>query len=89
MYNLKYKAPCGDDSLYQLNTSTWRSVRPVMDKNLCINCGICLSYCPVFSVRRDENKQYYINYDYCKGCGICATECPKHAIKMVLEGEDN
>lgn len=87
MHNLRFKAPCGNQALYELNTSTWRSIRPVMDKSKCTNCGICLSFCPVFSIKREESKVYSICYDYCKGCGICARECPQKAITMVLEGD--
>jgi 2-oxoacid:acceptor oxidoreductase delta subunit (pyruvate/2-ketoisovalerate family) len=88
MRELKFKAPVGKEGLYVLNTSTWRSKRPVMDKEKCVECGLCLVYCPVFSIKRDENKSYYICYDFCKGCGLCARECPQGAIAMVMEGED-
>ena len=78
--------PIGDDGMYVLDTASWRVFRPVMDKGKGINCGICLSYCPVSSIQADKDKNYYISYDYCKGCGICAAECPKQAIEMAEEG---
>lgn len=87
MYDLKYKAPVGHEGLYVLNTATWRSTRPVMDNEKCVDCGLCMTYCPVFSIKLDEEKKYYISYDYCKGCGICANECPRGAITMELEGD--
>lgn len=86
MSDRKHVTPLGNDGMYVLDTASWRIVRPVMDKEKCINCGICMGYCPVNAISRDESKVFYISYDYCKGCGICAAECPKKAIDMVPEG---
>ena len=80
----RYITPLGNNGMYVLDTASWRTVRPVMDKTKCINCGICLGVCPVGSVY-GEGKEYLISYDYCKGCGVCAVECPKQAIDMVPE----
>jgi len=81
----RYVTPLGNDGMYILDTASWRIDRPVIDKEKCINCGICLGYCPVNSIYC-RDKEILISYDYCKGCGICAVECPKKAIDMVPEG---
>ena len=86
MSTRKHITPIGDDGIYILDTASWRVFRPVMDKEKCVECGVCMTYCPVNSIYGDENKKYYISYDYCKGCGICAKECPRHAIEMAPEG---
>ena len=78
--------PIGNESLYVLDTASWRDFRPVMNKEKCVECGICLTFCPLCAVRR-EGKKYIITYDYCKGCGLCAHECPKKAIDMLPEHE--
>lgn len=78
--------PIGEEGMYILDTASWREVRPVMNKEKCIECGICLTFCPVSAILRDGPKNYFISYDYCKGCGICAQECPKKAIDMAKEG---
>lgn len=78
--------PIGDEGLYTLDTASWRDFRPVMNKEKCIECGICLTICPVCSIVR-EGKKYLITYDYCKGCALCARECPKKAIDMLPEQE--
>lgn len=78
--------PIGNDGMYILNTASWRIFRPVMNKKKCIECGLCLTYCPVNSIIKNYEKKFEIKYDYCKGCGICANECPKKAIDMELEG---
>ncbi len=63
------------------HTGTWRVFRPIVDKEICNNCGMCAMYCPDGVI----DTEYIIDLDYCKGCGICANECPKKAIKMVEE----
>lgn len=70
------------------NTGSWRIVRPVVDKDQCVLCGICEKHCPT-GVMTTGNKQeggtVTIDMDYCKGCGICADVCPQNAITMVDE----
>ena len=82
-----YEATWGDTKdTYQITpTGTWRFRRPVVDKELCIKCGICATYCPVQCIRPDEEGYYVPDYDYCKACGICANECPKKAIAFQPE----
>ncbi len=67
-------------------TGSWRNMRPVIDQQGCIRCGICWKFCPDMAVYI-ENSTFMINYDFCKGCGICATECPKQCIAMEEEGK--
>jgi pyruvate ferredoxin oxidoreductase delta subunit len=62
-------------------TGTWRTFKPVLDRESCKECGNCIMYCPEACIDKDLN----IDYDYCKGCGICANECPSKSIKMVRE----
>ena len=66
-------------------TGSWRTHRPITDKNKCIGCGLCAKLCPDACIEM-KNKQGKLkpetNYDYCKGCGLCAKECPVGAITM-------
>ncbi|RMF90919.1 MAG: 4Fe-4S dicluster domain-containing protein [Methanobacteriota archaeon] len=69
-------------------TGGWRSERPIIDMEKCIECGSCWIFCPDNSilVRVEGSRRIYsVDYDFCKGCGICANECPSGAITMVLE----
>lgn len=84
--NRDHITPIGNEGIYILDTGKWRNNRPVMNKEKCIECGICFIFCPVNSITRDEYKKYHISLDFCKGCGICFEECPKKAIDMVQEG---
>lgn len=77
-------------------TGTWRVVRPSINTETCIYCGICEMHCPadVMTVTKDavsgEGKatgRVEIDFHYCKGCGICANVCPKGSISMIDERE--
>ena len=83
----KFVTPVGNEGMYILDTASWRIVKPVMNKEKCVECGICLTYCPVNSIEFKSDK-YIINYDFRKGCGICSNECPKTAIDMIEEGDE-
>lgn len=79
-----YIVSVGGDGIHVINTGDWRVNRPVLNQSVCSKCGICLLYCPVNSIRKEEGS-FQISYDYCKGCGICAHECPVNAIAMIAE----
>lgn len=68
-----------------LRTGDWRSMKPVLDEEKCIKCGLCEVYCPEFCISEDAEGFFKPDFYYCKGCGICAYECPKDAISMVME----
>ena len=62
-------------------TGSWRTFKPILDKEACVDCDNCIMFCPEGCVNKDHD----IDYDYCKGCGICKVECPVQAIKMEIE----
>ena len=62
-------------------TGAWRSERPVIDFEVCIECGQCFTFCPDNVIDLDLD----IDMEYCKGCGVCANVCPVDAIEMVTE----
>ena len=63
----------------------WRVLRPVIDAEKCVSCGLCVMYCPEAAVSRRGDDKPEIDYRFCKGCGICAYECPSKAVEMVKE----
>ena len=75
-------------STVKSKTGGWRSERPVIDMEKCIECNSCWIFCPDNSILvkvEGKRRVYSVDLDFCKGCGICANECPTEAIKMVLE----
>lgn len=63
-------------------TGSWRTHRPVLDKEKCSDCLMCWLLCPEGCIAKEDHS---IDYDYCKGCGVCEAECPRKAITMVKE----
>lgn len=78
-----YEAPVGKE-LYVVSTGDWRFQKPVVSREKCTRCGICVIFCPTNSFRGTENG-YDANLETCKGCGICANECHAGAIIMEVE----
>jgi 2-oxoisovalerate ferredoxin oxidoreductase delta subunit len=76
--------PMSVGSMLYNKTGAWRNIRPVIDLEKCIQCGICWKFCPDVSIYI-ENEWPVVDYEYCKGCGICAEECPTKCITMVEE----
>jgi pyruvate ferredoxin oxidoreductase gamma subunit len=72
-----------------VKTGLWRTMRPVLDHNICHRCWwVCRTYCPDGTIEVSEEGYPQFDYDYCKGCMICLTECPWHAIYAVPEAEE-
>jgi len=71
----------------EYETGDWRSMRPVYDPEVCIQCRLCWVYCPDSAVEVNEDGEVTgINYYHCKGCGICSAECPRDGA-MEMEPE--
>lgn len=60
----------------------FRTIKPILDQEKCVNCLRCYLLCPEGTVYRD-GESLAIDYDFCKGCGICAHECKPRAIEMI------
>lgn len=70
----------------EFHTGNWRtSGIPVMDKEKCVECGICWILCPDTAFRPNAEGGYEWDGRYCKGCGICVESCPKGALAMEEE----
>ena len=53
-----------------------------IDKELCIECGICIDRCQMEAIREGEGDYNIVNLDRCIGCGLCATSCTEEAITL-------
>ena len=72
----------------QVKTGVWRTMRPVIDYDLCHRCTwVCSTLCPDSAIQVRADGAPEIDYDHCKGCLICVTVCPPHAIRAVPERE--
>jgi pyruvate ferredoxin oxidoreductase delta subunit len=71
----------------EYETGSWRTFRPVVDKEKCINCMRCWLLCPDSAIYAEDEEMVGYDYAHCKGCGICKAVCPADAIEMVLETE--
>jgi len=69
----------------KFQTGDWRSFRPVVEKDKCIDCLTCWIYCPDNSIIVADGKFMGVKMTHCKGCGICAKVCPKKVIRMEAE----
>ncbi|MDR2708467.1 MAG: 4Fe-4S binding protein [Elusimicrobiota bacterium] len=72
-------------------TGSWRSERPLWNKDKCIHCLTCWIYCPDSAISVEQGPKGTIvtgvDYNHCKGCGICAKECPDKIKALTMETE--
>ena len=54
---------------------------PVLNQDICINCGICEEKCRFDAVHTLGDETIINNYR-CDGCGVCSRVCPVNAIRM-------
>jgi len=55
----------------------------VIDKDKCVDCGVCTSMCPANALKLDEETyKLTIDYDECVVCGFCEDVCPVGAITI-------
>ncbi len=52
------------------------------DEKKCMDCGECISLCPVNAIKMDEDWTVELDNQKCIGCGFCTTSCPTKAIKI-------
>ncbi len=64
------------------------SLHPVVDMNLCIQTGACISACPEKDILGIRNgKATTINASHCIGHGACFHACPTQAITLCIGTE--
>lgn len=52
------------------------------DEDKCMDCGECISLCPVEAIEMGEDWTVELDNQKCIGCGFCTTSCPTKAIKI-------
>ncbi|MGE5484863.1 MAG: ferredoxin family protein [Ignavibacteriales bacterium] len=54
---------------------------PVVKRQWCKGCGICVEFCPKKSLALDkDHKAYVAKPGECSGCKLCEMRCPDFAI---------
>ena len=56
-----------------------------VDTDKCLNCGICITLCPVEAITMDKEGTVVFNREKCVGstCSACVDACPARAIRSV------
>lgn len=60
-------------------------VKPVVDKNKCTGCGVCVKWCPTSAIKLIKNISV-IDHAKCIGCGECVASCNFSAIEVSWAG---
>ena len=76
---------------YTATVASWRVVKPVFNRDICIDCQNCWIWCPDTAIISRDKQMLGIDYDHCKGCGICVEVCPTNpkSLLMFNEAADN
>lgn len=69
---------------YTASVADWRLVKPVYNKDYCIDCQFCWVYCPDVSIISRDKKMIGVDMDHCKGCGICVEVCPTNPKSLLM-----
>lgn len=73
-----------ESSSYTASVSDWRLIKPIFNKDYCIDCQFCWIYCPDVSIISRDKKMIGVDMDHCKGCGICAEVCPTNPKSLLM-----
>ncbi len=74
-------------SSYTASVADWRLIKPVFNKDYCIDCQFCWIYCPDVSIISRDKKLVGVDMDHCKGCGICVEVCPTNPKSLLMFSE--
>lgn len=61
---------------------TGASLRPVIRKDHCIKCGVCIKACPVNAIKYYKNKFAVINKKKCIRCYCCHEMCRNNSVEL-------
>ena len=62
-----------------MSNSNWQ---PLINRNLCTDCGKCIEICPTEALTQIEGKAALAHPDQCTYCAVCEEICPVQAINL-------
>ena len=84
--SMNFKIPKGKVELMAKvvaeNSARMFTSQPIVDRELCTDCGACVYLCPVGAINQDTLE---INEDKCIRCFSCVKRCPKKARKIIYK----
>ena len=76
-----------DFNSYTATVASWRIIKPVYNRDICIDCQNCWVWCPDTSIISRDKQMLGIDYDHCKGCGVCVEVCPTNPKSLLMFAE--
>jgi pyruvate ferredoxin oxidoreductase delta subunit len=76
-----------DFNSYTATVASWRVLKPVYNRDICIDCQNCWVWCPDTSIISRDKQMIGIDYDHCKGCGVCVEVCPTNPKSLLMFNE--
>ena len=76
-----------DFNSYTATVASWRVIKPVYNRDICIDCQNCWVWCPDTSIISRDKQMIGIDYDHCKGCGVCVEVCPTNPKSLLMFAE--
>ena len=73
-----------ENNSHVASVADWRLIKPVFNKDYCIDCQFCWIYCPDVSIISRDKKLIGVDMDHCKGCGICVEVCPTNPKSLLM-----
>jgi ferredoxin len=63
-------------------------VMPLIDKERCTGCGLCVIDCPTKALTISQNSerdtyQLLFREEACDACGVCEKSCPENCLQLV------
>lgn len=69
------------ESLTKNNILVNKKGRVIVDKDLCIDCGACVSLCPTDALNFKDDFSVEFSEEKCIGCLLCIDSCPRFSIQ--------
>jgi pyruvate ferredoxin oxidoreductase delta subunit len=76
-----------DFNSYTASVASWRVMKPIFNRDICIDCQNCWVWCPDTSILSRDKQMLGIDYDHCKGCEVCVEVCPTNPKSLLMFNE--